>query len=345
MRQHLNTLFVTREGAYLHQDGAAVDIRLDGKSLLRVPLHNLDGIITFGWDTTASAALMAACAEAGVTLSFCNPYGKFLATSNGFTSGNILLRRAQYRFADDPDLSLAIARNLIAAKITNTRHLVQRRQRDLPASHNGHPILENASRLLSHRIRAIQNATAMDTARGIEGEAAQIWFSALPAAFNDPANGLLFRTRTRRPPLDPVNALLSFAYNLLAHDFRSATEAAGLDAQCGFLHRDRPGRASLALDLMEAFRPALADRFVLTLFNRQQISPKDFLTAENGATTLKDNARKSVLTAWQERKQETLRHPFIDENVTIGLLPHLQARLLARHLRGDLDAYPDFIWK
>ncbi len=344
MRRHLNTLFVTLEGAFLRKDGEAVEVRHEGESKLRVPLHNLDGIACFGWDTTASAALLAACAEAGVTLSFLSPHGKFLAATRGFASGNILLRREQYRRADHEPASLAVAMPVVAAKIANCRTVLLRAARDHgdkdPA--RAAALLAGADQLAA-RARFATRATGLDGLRGIEGDAATFYFAAFPHLLvnHDPA--ITISGRSRRPPLDPANALLSFLYSLLMHDCRSALEACGLDPQCGFLHRDRPGRPSLALDLMEEFRPVLADRTALTLFNRRQLTAADFRTEESGAVFLNDDARKSVLIAWQERKQDEITHPFLNEKTTVGLLPHLQARLLARHLRGDLDAYPAFL--
>jgi CRISPR-associated protein Cas1 len=344
MKRHLNTLFVTLEGAYLRKDGAAVEIRHEGESKLRVPLHNLDGIACFGWDISCSASLMAACAEAKVSLSFHTPHGKFLAASNGFTSGNILLRREQYRRADHEPAAVAIAANMIVAKLANTRHVLMRAARD-----HGEKSAERAYNLtraadfLAVRIGLVSRATSLETLRGIEGDSASAYFAAFPHLLTNHDPAITINGRSRRPPLDPVNALLSFLYVLLMHDCRSALESCGLDSQCGFLHRDRPGRPSLALDLMEEFRAFLADRTALSLLNRQQITLKDFEIKENGAVLLKDDSRKKVLTAWQERKQDEITHPFLDEKTTVGFLPHLQARLLARHLRGDIDAYPAFL--
>ncbi|MCC5805263.1 MAG: type I-C CRISPR-associated endonuclease Cas1 [Opitutales bacterium] len=342
MRRHLNTLFVTLEGAYLRKDGAAVEVRHEGATKLRVPLHNLDGIVCFGWDCTASAALMGACAEADVALSFHSPHGKFLAAARGFTSGNILLRRAQYRAADHADATLAIARNIVCAKIANARHVLLRAARDHgeKAPFAGEKLLA-AGDQLAHRARFAQNAADLDNLRGVEGDSATFYFAAFPGMLVNTA--LTFSGRSRRPPADPVNALLSFLYVLLVHDCRSALESCGLDPQCGFLHTDRPGRASLALDLMEEFRALLADRAALTLLNRRQITERHFDTRENGGVYLRDDARKTVLTHWQERKQTEILHPLLEEKITLGLLPHIQARLLARHLRGDLDAYPAYI--
>jgi len=344
MRRHLNTLFVTLEGAWLRKDGAAVEVRHEGETKLRVPLHNLDGIACFGWDTAASASLMAACAEAGVALSFHTPHGKFLAAANGFTSGNILLRREQYRRADHEPAALAIAANMVAAKLANTRTVLMRAGRDHGDKDAARAFaLQQAADFLSRRIALTRRCASLDSLRGIEGDAAAAYFAVFPQLMTHDDPGLVMRGRSRRPPLDPVNALLSFLYTLLMHDCRSALESCGLDSQCGFLHRDRPGRPSLALDLMEEFRSFLAERTALSLLNRRQIGPKDFERQESGAVLLKEASRKTVLTTWQERKQDELTHPFLDEKTTVGLLPHLQARLLARHLRGDLDAYPAFL--
>jgi len=344
MKVHLNTLFVTLDKSFLRKDGAAIEVRHEGKTKLRVPLHNLDGIVCFGWDCCASASLMGACAEADVALSFHTPYGKFLAASQGFTSGNILLRRAQYRAADSTADTLEIARNCIMGKLANSRQVLLRAAREQNDKNPSRAeALLKASDQFSHKIRHASEAKELDSLRGIEGDAATHYFAALPLLL---ANTKLTITgRNRRPPTDPINALLSFLYSLLTHDCRSALESCGLDAQCGFLHRDRPGRPSLALDLMEEFRAIFADRAALTLINRQQIQAKHFETKENGAVYLKEDARKIVLTHWQERKQTEIMHPLLEEKATLGILPHLQARLLARHIRGDLDAYPAFLAK
>lgn len=346
MRQHLNTLYVTLEGAYLRKDGAAVEIRHEGETKLRVPLHNLEGIVTFGWDTTVSASLMAGCHEHGVSVTFLSPHGKFISSSYGGVSGNILLRREQYRRADSEPASLTIAQNMIAAKLHNTRTILQRAARDhgTKSAERAHALTRTAD-FLATRIAAVSRTTSLDSLRGIEGDSAAAYF----ATFNhllttdDPAFQL--NGRSKRPPLDRTNALLSFLYVLLAHDCRSACETVGLDPQSGFLHQPRPGRHSLALDLMEEFRPLFADRLALSLINRQQIRPEDFEIQQSGAVFLKDDSRKKILTAWQERKQEILHHPFIDEKITFGLLPQIQARLLARYLRGDHDAYPAYLHK
>lgn len=346
MRKHLNTLFVTLEDAYLRKDGAAVEVRHDGESKLRIPLHNLESICTFGWNTVASASLMHACAEAKVGLAFHSPYGKFLASSQGPQSGNVLLRRAQYKTAESESASLAVASHCVAAKIANCRTVLMRASRDHgekdPARAH---TLQQASDALSHRVRLAEQATSLEILRGVEGDSATAYFAAMPHLIVNAEEGMTFNGRSRRPPLDPVNALLSFFYSLLAHDVRSACESVGLDPQCGFLHRDRPGRPSLALDIMEEFRAFLADRAALTLLNRQQIHKKDFEFHESGAVTLKEDARKTVLKHWQERKQKEIMHPYLMEKTTIGLLPFIQARLLVRCLRNNLDAYPAFLAK
>lgn len=342
MKKHLNTLFITLDGAWLGKDGEAVIVRHEHETKIRVPLHNLDGIVALGWDISCSAPLMAACAEAGVTLSFCTPYGKFQAAVRGFTSGNVLLRREQYRRADDEAASLAIARNCVAAKIANQRTVLLRAIRD----HGGDErtaTLNAACAELAYNAQTTTRMTTLDMLRGLEGDAAKRYFDVFPCLITNPA--FTFNGRVKRPPTDPVNALLSFLYAMLAHDCRSACETVGLDPQAGFLHRDRPGRASLALDLMEELRPVLADRLALSLINRQQVKASDFALKETGAVEMKDTTRKAVLVAYQERKQQELEHPFLGEKVTLGLVCHLQARLLARHLRGDLDAYPAFLWK
>jgi CRISPR-associated protein Cas1 len=341
MKTHLNTLFVTLEGAYLRKDGEAIEVRHEGERKIRVPLHNLDGIVSFGWNNTASAALMQGCHKHGVSLSFHSPHGKFLASTNGGVSGNILLRREQYRRGENAQESLTIARNFITAKIYNSRHVLLRALRD----YGSNEALDRIVRALNERIQASKFADSLESLRGIEGDAAASYFSIFNELLRVPEIDFRINGRSRRPPLDPVNALLSFVYVLLAHDCRSACESCGLDPQSGFLHQPRPGRASLALDLMEEFRPIFADRLVLSLINRKQITVKDFSIKENGAVLLKDDSRKKVLVAWQERKQETILHPFLQEKMTVGLLPHIQARLLARYLRGDHDAYPAFLAK
>lgn len=341
MKKLLNTLYVQTQGIYLRQEGETVVAEKDGQVLMRLPIHTLSGLVTFG-NVMCSPFLLHLCAERGVAVSFLSEHGRFLARTTGPVSGNVLLRVAQVRAHDDPDRKGDIARSCVAGKIANDRNLLLRRMRD----HGDTPALRTAAAALADVLLRLRDSPP-DAARirGLEGEAAAAYF----AAFNDLllANREAFAiaSRNRRPPTDPMNALLSFLYTLLAHDCRGALEGVGLDPQVGFLHELRSGRPSLALDLMEEFRAPVADRLALTLVNRQQLSPKDFKTTESGAVQLSESARKDVLLAWQQRKLETVTHPFLDEKVPVGLLPHLQALLLARHLRGDLDAYPPWMPK
>lgn len=346
MRHHLNTIYVTSEQAWLRKDGANVVIEVDGAERGRAPLHRIEGIVCFG-RPGASPALMAACVEAGIAFSFLSPQGRFLARVEGLRTGNVLLRRTQYRAADDSARAVPIVRGIVTAKAANQRTVLRRALRDHGEgmAAEARSALEAADTRLSHIARRAALAEDIDKVRGYEGEAAQLYFGAFDAMIQRGRDAFAFRGRSRRPPLDRINALLSFLYAMLGHDCRSALEGVGLDAQVGFLHADRPGRASLALDLMEELRPVLADRLALTLVNRGQLKASDFSIDEGGAVSLTDDARKAVLVAWQERKKRELRHPFIGETMPLGLVPHVQAQLLSRHLRGDLDGYPPFVWK
>lgn len=339
MKQHLNTLYITSDGARLTLDGETVSVGLDGKRLIRVPLHNLEAIQTFGWDIWASPQLLAECAARGIHVAFCSPQGKMMYRVAGFTSGNVLLRRQQYRLADNEEKSLAIAREMIAAKILNARIVLQRAARD----HQQSDSLFSTIELLSRNVRLARRSENAAHLLGLEGQSAELYFSSFPFLITVP--GWKFESRNRRPPRDPVNALLSFAYALLVADCKSALESVGLDSCVGVYHRDRPGRPGLALDLMEEFRAPLADRLVLSLLNRRQISESDFIPDAAGGIRLSDDARRIVLSTWQERKTDALIHPLLQEKVTIGMLPHIQARLLAQHIRGALDAYPPMLWK
>jgi CRISPR-associated protein Cas1 len=346
MRRMLNTLYVTPEDAWLRKDGANIVVEVEGAERGRAPLHMLDGVVSFG-RAGASPMLLAACAEAGITVSYLAPNGRFLARVEGPRSGNVLLRRAQFRIADDPAGKLAIVRGIVAAKLGNQRAVLRRALRDHAETmpEMARQALAAAEQRLTDGIRRALFASEVDVLRGLEGEGAAQYFAVFThlVRVDDPA--LAFTARSRRPPLDRMNALLSFFYAMLGHDCRSALEAHGLDPQVGFLHADRPGRAGLALDLMEELRPVLADRLALSLINRRQLDAADFVIEEAGAVRLIDDARKRVLVAWQERKRDELRHPFLGETVPLGMLAVLQAQLLARHLRGDLDGYPAFIWK
>jgi CRISPR-associated protein Cas1 len=342
----LNTIYVTSEGAWLRKDGANIVVEVDGAERGRAPLHMLDGVVSFG-RPGGSPALMAACAEAGISVSYLSPEGRFLARVEGPRTGNVLLRRAQFRTADDPSRALPIVQGIVAAKAANQRTVVMRALRDhAPAMTESQTAsLSAAERRLGDAARRTLVTTDVDGLRGLEGEAAAAYFAVFDSLIRAGDDAFRFAVRSRRPPLDRINALLSFLYAMLGHDCRSALEAHGLDPQVGFLHTDRPGRASLALDLMEELRPVLADRLALSLVNRGQLNADDFIVEEAGGVRLTDDARKRVLVAWQERKREELRHPFLGEMTPLGLVANLQAQLLARHLRGDLDGYPAFIWK
>ena len=346
MRRLLNTIYVTCERAWLRKDGENIVVELDGAEVGRVPLHMVEGVVCFGRQG-ASPALMSACADSGIALSFLTPQGRFLARIEGARTGNVLLRRKQYRVADDPALAVPIVRGIVAAKAANQRTVLRRALRDhgVRMDETSREAIEFAQLRLSHTARHAAAAGDIATLRGREGEAALIYFGAFDAMIQGERNAFFFRGRSRRPPLDRVNALLSFLYAMLGHDCRSALEGVGFDPQVGFLHADRPGRASLALDLMEEFRPVLADRLALTLINRGQVKASDFTIDEGGAVSLTEDGRKTVLVAWQERKKRELRHPFLGETMPLGLVPHTQALLLSRYLRGDLDGYPPFIWK
>lgn len=343
MRHLLNTLFVTTEDAYLAIDGENVVVRRGEDEIARFPLHTLEGIVSFSY-AGASPALMGGCAKRGVSLSFCTPNGRFLARSCGKSNGNVLLRRAQYRAADEPAASCRIAGNMIFGKIYNARWSVERTRRDHAMRVDGN-FLERISAQLQEALGATRNCATLEELRGIEGAAASAYFSAFDEMILHNKEAFSFTVRSRRPPLDRVNAMLSFLYALLANDCASALEAVGLDAYVGFLHRDRPGRSSLALDLMEELRPCFADRFALTQINTRAVSPEDFLMREDGAVLLTEPGRKKLIRCWQERKRETITHPYLKEKMPWGLVPYLQAMLLARNLRGDLDGYPPFLWK
>ena len=343
MKKHLNTLFVTTQGAYLSKEGETVVVKVEGEIRLRLPVHTLGGIVCFG-NVSCSPFLMGFCAENQVAISFLSEHGRFMAGVRGPVSGNVLLRREQYRKADDSRFSAEVAKYILTGKVTNCRTVLQRALRD-HGSKIDEGALRNAVMRLNHLLDFFNQEHPLDTLRGIEGDAAHIYFSVFDHLIVTQRETFRFDERNRRPPLDNVNCLLSFIYTLLMHDVRSALESVGLDPAVGFLHRDRPGRPGLALDLMEEFRPFIADRLVLSLINLQQVQDKGFKKMENGAVVMDDDTRKKVLVAYQERKQEEITHPFLDEKVMIGMLSHIQALLMARYLRGDLDGYPPFIWK
>lgn len=338
MKKLLNTIYINTQGSYLHKERETVVIKDGDEKLGQFPALNIANIFCFG-RVSISPFLMGYCAETGVGIAFFTEYGKFLARVQGKTTGNVLLRRTQYRWADDEERAMSIARLIVAAKIANARAVLQREIRN----YGENEILIDAVKHLHFRCHSIERAKSHAEIMGIEGEAATVYFSVFNELLKD--TDFVFNLRIRRPPTDLVNAMLSFAYSLLTQECVSALAGVGLDPYVGFLHRDRPGRVSLALDLVEEFRPSWADRLVLTLINRKQIGKKDFITEASGAVRLTDRGRKSFLTAYQEKKRIEIMHPYLREKVPIGLLPHCQALLLARHLRGDLEFYPPYLVK
>jgi CRISPR-associated protein Cas1 len=343
MRKLLNTLYVSTQGAYLHREGETVVVEVEKQKTLQLPIHTIDGIVCFG-NVLCSPFLLGFCAERDVAVSFLSAHGRFLASVRGPVSGNVLLRRKQYRMADDESATKTIASNVICGKLANCRVVINRTIRDHEDKIDA-GALKKASESIGHIIRLMEKANTTDEARGFEGQGSAEYFSVFNHLIIEQKDDFIFSERNRRPPLDEVNALLSFVYTLLSHDVRSALETVGLDPQVGFLHRDRSGRHSLALDLMEEFRSVIADRLVLSLINRQQVNKKDFTTSASGAVMMSDAARKTVLVEYQNRKQDKVLHPYIEETVPIGLLFFIQANLLARHIRGDIDGYPPFFWR
>ena len=343
MKKLLNVLYVTTPDVYLSLDGENVVLTKKEAELGRIPLHNLQGIIVFGY-TGASPALMGACPQRNISLSFLTMHGRFLARVVGETNGNVLLRKEQYRISEDPELRLQYAKNFIKGKIYNTRWSIERTMRDYALRLSMEP-LERASQFLKATLQNIQSCTTPEQLLGMEGEAASVYFRIFDDMILQQKEEFYFHGRNKRPPMDNVNAMLSFVYTLLAHDVSSALEAVGLDSYVGFFHRDRPGRNSLALDLMEELRSVYADRFVLSLINKQQVKADGFTTRENGAVVMEPDTRKKILMQWQARKDEALTHPYLNEKITWGLVPHIQAQLLARSIRNDLDEYPPFLWK
>ncbi|MGI8961772.1 MAG: type I-C CRISPR-associated endonuclease Cas1c [Bryobacteraceae bacterium] len=331
------------QGAWLARDGETVAVRLEQETKIRVPIQTLTGIVCFG-QVSCSSFLMGLCAENGVGLSFLTENGRFLAKVQGPVSGNVLLRRQQYRLTDDADAAASIAQAIVAAKVSNCRTVLLRAARERGESEAA-AVLDKAALRLRRILEEFVVPRELDRVRGHEGDAARTYFEVFGHLILQGKNDFFFHGRSRRPPLDNMNALLSFLYTLLTHDTVSALECVGLDPAVGYLHRERPGRPSLALDLVEELRPVLADRLALSLVNRQQISAAGFRRLETGAVVMDDETRKTVLVAWQKRKQEEIVHPFLGEDIPFGLLPHIQATLLARHLRGDLDGYPCFFWK
>lgn len=343
MKHLLNTLFITTETAYASLDGENIVIKTEGQAVARFPLHTLEGIISFSY-AGASPALLGACAERGINFAFCTPKGRFLARTCGESRGNVLLRRTQYRIADDEQLSCQIARNFIFGKLSNARCSIDRTRRD-HALRIDPARFEASSQQILDLLPQVLSTNSLSSLRGLEGIGAAAYFGVLDDMILGDKSTFSFRFRNRRPPLDEVNAMLSFVYTLLGNDCAAALESVGLDAYVGFLHRDRPGRTSLALDLLEELRPCLADRFVLTMINNRILSGQDFQHQENGAVLLSKDGRRILLKHWQERKSTVILHPFLKEKVAWGLIPYIQSLLLARTLRGDLESYPPFLWR
>jgi CRISPR-associated protein Cas1 len=342
MRKLGNVLYVTTPEAYISLDGENVVVKKDDAISMRLPLHNLENIVCFNYPGV-SPALMGACAEHGIGLLFLKPSGRFLARMTGRAKGNVLLRKRQYELSETQGARLSIATSCLLGKIANSRKVIERALRD-------HSMLVNVSALqgvstsLKATLKAVQACESLETLRGLEGYAAREYFGVFGLLILHQHDAFAFKERSRRPPRDNMNALLSFLYTLLTYEVASALETVGLDPYVGFLHADRPGRPSLALDVMEELRPVFADRLALSLVNRRQVNGKGFIRKESGGTLMDDEMRKKVLTAWQTRKQQEIVHPYLKERIPFGLIPHAQAMLLARYLRGDLDAYPPFFW-
>jgi CRISPR-associated protein Cas1 len=343
VRKLLNTLYVNSQGSYLQKEGETIVVEREKQRVLQIPIHTIGGIVCFG-NVLCSPFLLGFCAERDVAVSFLSEHGRFLASVRGPVSGNVLLRRQQYRMADDENTTRGIAANVVSGKLANCRIVINRTIRDHATKVNVETLRE-ASENISRIIERIPRAVGTDEVRGFEGQAAAEYFRVFNHLIVEQKADFVFTERNRRPPLDEINALLSFVYTLLAHDVRSALETVGLDPAVGFLHRDRPGRPGLALDIMEEFRPVIADRLVLSLINRRQLGKKGFTKAASGAVTMDDETRKTVLNEYQNRKQDEIYHPYIEETVSIGLLFFIQANLMARYIRGDIDGYPPFFWR
>ena len=342
MKKLLNTLYITTPDVYLSLDGENVVVTKDNQEQGRMPLHNIQAILCFNY-TGASSYLMNACAKKGIELAFFKPSGRFLARTQGEVTGNVLLRKKQYATSAEP-YCLPIARNITLAKLHNSRYVLEKAVREQSLRIDVEALKAKSS-LIKTTMEQAKESADLDELRGFEGVAAKAYFSVFDHLLINQKEDFCFDTRSRRPPLDNVNALLSFMYSIYTYEIASALEGVGLDPYVGFIHRDRPGRVSLALDLLEELRAVVIDRFVIALINRKEVSGAGFTTAENGAVVMSDTTRKTVLQAWQKRKQEELTHPYLKEKIQWGLVPHAQALLLARYLRGDLDGYAPFLWK
>lgn len=343
MKRFLNTLYITTQKTYVHKKGEAVEIIVDDKTVASIPMINLEGIVCFG-NIYVSPFLLGAAPEYNITISFLSETGKFLARVQGPVAGNVLLRKEQYRISDNEAKAAAVAKFMLIGKISNQATVLKRALRDHSDRINTER-MENVIQSLMNSIELVKNADELDILRGIEGDAAGKYFSVFDDLITNQKSSFSFTERNRRPPLDNVNAMLSYVYTLLYHDCISALECVGLDPAVGFLHRDRPGRLSLALDLMEEFRPFFADRLVLSMINRKEVTSNDFEKTASGAVLMSDEARKKLIAAYQKKKEDVLTHPYIDKKMHIGILFHTQAQLLARYIRSDIDGYPVYIWK
>lgn len=340
MRHLLNTLYVTNPDAYISKDGENVVIKVNNVEMMRRPIHILEGIVCFNY-VGISPKLMNLCMENNVGVSFVNEHGNFMARISGKVRGNVLLRRTQYRYADNKGKSNEISKNFIIGKIVNCRSVINRAIRD----HNNSVNIENmkhTAEKLSSAVQNVKNAADCDELRGIEGDAARTYFSMFNNLILQQKDDFFFTERSRRPPMDNLNAMLSYAYTLLTHEMQSALETVGLDPYVGFMHTDRPGRVSLALDMIEELRPYIAERFVISLINRKQISASGFIAKESGGIIMDKDTKSIFLSAWQKRKQEEITHPFLNEKIELGLLPYVQAMLMARFIRNDIEGYPPF---
>ncbi len=338
MRKLLNTLYVTTPDAYLSKDGLNVVVSVKQQEIFRIPIHNIEQIVTFGY-VGASPGIMKLCADNGVFLTFLSPQGRFIARSQGCTRGNVLLRKAQYKHADESGYALHLNKLFIGGKVQNYRNILRRFVRDNGADAD----IEGVANELQNCKKKIFNADSTDSIRGIEGEAASLYFGVFHKLILNQGEDFVFQGRNRRPPKDAVNTMLSFVYTLICNDMAAALETVGLDPYVGFLHTLRPGRVSLALDMMEELRAYLGDRLVLSLINKRQITIKEFLKQGDEGIIMTDSGRKVILSAWQNRKREQIMHPYLNEKVNIGLLPYIQALLLARFIREDIDDYPVFL--
>ncbi len=344
MKKLLNSLYITQDNIYIKKDGETISIIKDNQSLAKLPIHNIENILIFGYNTV-SAHLINFCSENKVVVSFCDPSGRFLARVSGPVHGNVLLRKAQYKFYDEQSFCVNFGKNVLLAKINNCKIVLKRFSRDHFSNENIDKVHE-AIGILSDCTRRLQQAQTETESElmGIEGEAARAYFGVFDHMILNQKKDFFLKTRNKRPPTDNVNCMLSYLYTILAHDCRSALECVGLDPAVGFLHKLRPGRGSLALDIMEEFRAYLVDRLVLNLINLKQIKSNLFVKDDTGATQMKEDAKKKLIKSYQERKKETIEHPFLCEKIEIGLLPYIQAMLLARFIRGDYNEYPPFFW-